>query len=110
MPVDPEKRLYTYDPIGNRQQAAEDTAVTDYTSDSLNRYTALSGAVTVNPGYDDDGNMTSYNGKTYTWNAENRLISVAPASPADGDKKLDFVYDYMGRRIQKKVCTCSSGS
>ena len=58
--------------------------------------------------YDADGNLISLieNGseKVYTWNAENRLTSVAPRTPANGDKKVEFVYDYMGRRIQKKVC------
>ena len=39
----------------------------------------------------------------YTWNAENRLTAVTPVSPQAGDKKVEFAYDYMGRRIEKKV-------
>jgi RHS repeat-associated protein len=40
----------------------------------------------------------------YTWDAENRLIAVEPGgTPASGDVKLTFAYDYMGRRIEKKV-------
>jgi len=41
----------------------------------------------------------------YTWDAENRLIGVAPASeaPPDGALKLENTYDYQGRRIEKKV-------
>ncbi len=44
----------------------------------------------------------------YTWDAENRLIGVEPtaADPGDltaDDKKLVFKYDYMGRRVEKRV-------
>ena len=55
--------------------------------------------------YNDDGNMLTNGTWTYTWNGENRLI-VAEKS----DKKLEFVYDFMGRRIDKKVYTGSSGN
>jgi len=47
-------------------------------------------------------------GLTYTWDAENRLTCVQscdPNSPVNGDKKVEFVYDYMGRRVEKKVST-----
>jgi len=51
-------------------------------------------------GLTDDGTWE------YTWDAENRLIRVAPvSSPVNGDKKLEFAYDYMGRRVEKKVYT-----
>jgi RHS repeat-associated protein len=35
---------------------------------------------------------------TYTWNAENRLIQAV-----NGTTTLEFKYDYMGRRVEKKV-------
>jgi hypothetical protein len=36
----------------------------------------------------------------------NRLKSVEPVfSPVAGSKKLEFAYDYMNRRVQKKVST-----
>jgi hypothetical protein len=35
----------------------------------------------------------------YVWDAENRLIAVAPLAPEDGDKKVEFAYDYLGRRL-----------
>ncbi len=50
------------------------------------------------PTYDADGNMTSYNGWTYTWNGENRLVAAE-----NSDTRLEFSYDYMGRRLEKKV-------
>ncbi|AVM43194.1 hypothetical protein C5Q97_00165 [Victivallales bacterium CCUG 44730] len=36
--------------------------------------------------------------RTYGWNGENRLISAE-----NGDTRLEFSYDYMGRRFEKKV-------
>jgi YD repeat-containing protein len=63
---------------------------------------------------DPDGNLTSLvensSETVYIWNAENRLIAVQPAAPADGDKKVEFIYDYMGRRVKKAVYVCSFGN
>ena len=42
--------------------------------------------------------MLTRNGWTQTWNGENRLIKAEK-----GTAKLEFAYDYMGRRIFKKV-------
>lgn len=55
--------------------------------------------------YDADGNLTNDGRWTYTWDAENRLTSLqAIASvPVEAKRRLEFAYDYMGRRIQKKV-------
>jgi len=56
--------------------------------------------------YDPDGNMTSDGtGWNYTWNGENRMIAAEKS-----DMKLEFVYDYMGRRVSKKVYTGSTGN
>lgn len=58
--------------------------------------------------YDPDGNLTNDGRWTYTWDAENRLVNMTSASsaPRPGSKlKLDFVYDWQGRRIQKLVST-----
>ncbi|MGD8454683.1 MAG: RHS repeat-associated core domain-containing protein [Phycisphaerae bacterium] len=41
---------------------------------------------------------------TYTWDGENRLIGVSPArTPETGDLKIEFKYDYLGRRVEKAV-------
>ncbi|WP_176014686.1 RHS repeat domain-containing protein [Victivallis sp. Marseille-Q1083] len=90
---------YTYDPIGNRKTAGLAGTNWTYTANSLNQYSALNQAGTVqNPTYDADGNMLTRDGWTQTWNAENRLIKAEK-----GTVKLEFAYDYMGRRIEKKV-------
>lgn len=62
--------------------------------------------------YDLDGNLTSDGRWTYTWDAENRLSSMEAiaAAPVAAKLKLEFVYDGMGRRIQKKVYSWNVGS
>jgi len=62
-------------------------------------------------GYDADGNMTNDGRWTYTWDAENRLVNVTSASgaPAGSKLKLDFTYDWKGRRISKTVSNWVSG-
>jgi len=58
-------------------------------------------------GYDADGKMTNDGRWSFTWDAENRLVSMQALSsvPSGAKKKLDFTYDYQGRRIQKIVST-----
>ncbi len=48
-------------------------------------------------------------GFKYAYDAENRLISVEPKEPQDGDKKEEYEYDYMGRRVKKNISTYSGG-
>ena len=62
--------------------------------------------------YDDDGNLISDGRWNYTWDAENRLISMESiaAVPPQAKKRLEFSYDCMSRRIQKKVFTWNSGA
>ena len=47
---------YSYDGIGNRLTANENSAVTNYTSNLLNQYTLINNTA---PEYDSDGNMTT---------------------------------------------------
>ncbi|NOY45966.1 MAG: RHS repeat-associated core domain-containing protein [Deltaproteobacteria bacterium] len=65
-------------------------------------------------GYDADGNLTTWDdgtaAKRYTYDAENRLITVEPATPASGDTKVGFFYDYLGRRVGKVVFQYVSGA
>jgi len=107
-PVAAEQRGYQYDPIGNRSQATEAGTPISYTANELNQYTAVD---SFTPAYDADGNMTTApDGMAYTYNAENRLIMAQPQVPAEGDTRVTFVYDYMGRRVQKTVYAYGSGA
>jgi len=94
---------YAYDGIGNRTEAEEDTVEKEYTSNLLNQYTSIETTsatppVTETPTYDADGNMLTNGPWTYTWNTESRLTSAT-----NGTTVLEFQYDYMGRRVEKKV-------
>ena len=87
---------YSYDGIGNRLTANENSTITNYTSNLLNQYTLINNAV---PNYDADGNMTtSGNGWTYTYNGENRITQATK-----GSTTVTMAYDYAGRRISKTV-------
>ena len=86
---------YSYDPIGNRTVSDQNGSILSYTSNTLNQYTMINAE---HPTYDADGNMTLRNGWTQLWNGENRLKTAIK-----GTQRLEFGYDYMGRRIYKKL-------
>ena len=101
-----EARLYAFGNIGNHLTYAEagQTPVTSYTSNNLNQYTGTANPTEVFT-YDDDGNLLTGSGLTYTYNGENRLVEVGSTSPGLGDRKITYSYDYMGRRVSRKVFT-----
>lgn len=57
--------------------------------------------------YDDDGNLTGDGRWTYTWDGENRLVRMetkaAAVTAGAPRQRLTFQYDYLNRRISKKV-------
>jgi RHS repeat-associated protein len=53
----------------------------------------------VDVSIDPNGNMTSDGAKTYTWDAENRLVEVKQG----GNTLAAFAYDGVGRRVEKVV-------
>ena len=64
--------------------------------------------------HDLDGNLTGDGRWTYTWDAENRLIqmdtkdaAVAAGAPR---QRLQFTYDWQGRRVQKVLLESSDGT
>jgi RHS repeat-associated protein len=62
--------------------------------------------------HDFDGNLTEDGRWKYTWDAENRLRSIEAISvaPPLAKRKLEFLYDHIGRRIQKKIYTWNAVS
>lgn len=82
--------------------------------DSVSQQTGFSYLPQANESfvYDVDGNLVSDGRWQYAWDAENRLRSMTASSstPSDAKKKLEFVYDFQGRRIQKKVYSWNGGS
>ncbi len=90
---------YAFDPIGNRQ-----TSNVGNSANPLNQYAALT-QPTQSPTHDADGNLNADGTWTSTWDAENRLASMEKST-----QRLEFSYDYQGRRVWKKVFTGSSGN
>ncbi len=62
--------------------------------------------------YDADGNLTQDGRWAYAWDAENRLLNMTSLSgnPSGSKLKLDFVYDYRSRRVQKIVSAWGGSS
>ncbi len=50
--------------------------------------------------------------QTYTWDAENRLVRVEPTPGTEqaGNYRTEFAYDYLGRRVEKKVYVRNAGN
>ena len=96
---------YQYDPIGNRLSSSSASGSVNYTTNALNQYSAVAASSTVNLTHDEDGNLTAHGDWTYKWNAENHLIEAYSFTE---NKKLNFIYDYLGRRVQEDVTEIST--
>ena len=87
-----------------RRHAKEATSVNEvtnlYQANELNQYTNINEGA-VEPVYDADGNMTSYGSWQFTWDAENRLVKVAPHYLITGSRIYEYGYDFMSRRVKK---------
>ena len=95
---------YRYDPIGNRQTATNNAEAWSYAANALNQYSQITNNQSpITPTYDADGNMLTYNGWTFGWNGENRLIAAS-----NGATVVTFAYDFMGRRYQKVIGTTTN--
>jgi len=81
---------YRWDPAG----AASDTYVADF----LNRYTTVPTSVT--PTYDANQNLATVGTWTYGYDPENRMVSADRTGTV---LNADYVYDPLGRRVQKTV-------
>jgi len=59
---------------------------------------------------DADGNLLSDGRWTYTWDAENRLTRMVANTLFGPQQRIDFEYDWLGRRIRKKVWNNTTGT
>jgi RHS repeat-associated protein len=86
---------YTYDATGNRAQVMDSGAQTNYTSNNLNQYTQVGvGGL----GYDVNGNLRSQSGWTYTYDAQNRMLSAT-----NGTTTATFGYDTRNRCVSRTI-------
>jgi RHS repeat-associated protein len=94
---------YTYDPVGNR---LSNIAGSGWSNNTSNELTSRTGVTYT---YDANGNtqteVASPGTTTFTWDFENRLISVA--LPGSGGT-VSFKYDPFGRRIYKSSPAATS--
>ena len=88
---------YSLDALGNRTTVTTNGVVTNYTTNSTNAYTAISGGINMTLQYDNNGNIIGDGVHTYQYNYNNRLISV------DNGLTATYKYDALNRRIQKTV-------
>jgi len=95
--VGPTAYGYGYDGIGNLLFSAAGAATNTYAANALNQYASITGAESVSPAYDTDGNMLTNGVWAYAWDAENRLSAV----DADGVPLVSNAYDYLGRRLRE---------
>ena len=98
---------YTYDANGNRTvlggtwaRTGLPSALASATYDAANRQTTFGGTALS---YDLNGNLTSDGTNTYSWDARNRLASIAGGSAAS------FQYDAQGRRTSKTIDAIQTG-
>ncbi len=95
---------YTHDANGNRLTHSLGGSTTNYaTAIGSNRLTNLTGATVRSYGYDNNGNVTSMTGKTFTYDAFNRLRTATVGSTA-----VDYRLNALGQRMYKRVTTGGS--
>lgn len=80
---------FSYDPNGNRLTRNADGTNTTYTPNALNEYAAVSAAAIA---HDTRGNVTTWQGWTYSYDADNQLISASKSGNA-----FTLAYDAQGR-------------
>ncbi len=60
--------------------------------------------------HDLDGNTLADGRWNYTWDAENRLVTLVGHTGLGAPLRLDFEYDAQGRRIRKRVWNNTAGT
>ncbi len=89
---------YAYDEIGNLIVLTNACGETAYLSNELNQYTEVSSSLGARQlAYDLNGNLISNDACSFTYDCENRLVSVS----SNGVLLLTNRYDAKSRRVQK---------
>ncbi|HEY5892528.1 MAG TPA: RHS repeat-associated core domain-containing protein [Chthoniobacterales bacterium] len=90
---------FAYDAAGNRTIATDSaTGTTTYTANALNQYTTVDSLPA--PAYDANGNLTAFNGWTYSYDTENRLTA---ATNAAASTSASFTYDWRRRQVSRTI-------
>ena len=84
---------YTYDPVGNRLTQDTLAGTNAYSYDIANRLIEVDGVIYA---WDDNGNLLSDGGSTYTYDHTNRLTSAI-----QGPDNFTFTYNGLGDRLEQ---------
>jgi RHS repeat-associated protein len=84
---------YQYDAVGNRQGVTENGTTAPYTANADNGFTSVGGIATET---DLNGNMVSVPGGTYSYDAQNRLVSATV-----NGLTTEFTYDSRNRVVRR---------
>ena len=92
--------------VGNRQTQVENGATSTYTYQTgTNKLTGVTGAqASLSFSLDPNGNTTSENAKTFTYNQNNRLIKASES----GSTKGQYTFNASGQRATKKPSAASA--
>lgn len=88
---------FAYDAVGNRTMSNVSGVSATYVSTNMNAYSSVLYGSTLTLSYDNNGNLTLKGPNSYSYDRDNRLIGV------NGGVTAGYVYDALGRRIQKIV-------
>ena len=96
----PGSQTINYDANGNRTTFAAYGTTDTYTTDNLNEYTTRN---TSQATYNSNANLTTgVDGSTYSYDAQNRLLTATKAGVTD-----TFTYDGFNRQVSRKIGAAS---
>ncbi len=100
-------------PMSNNPNAAYNSSLPVSDGTTTTNLTAFVAGTPEAMTYDNDGNLLTDGRWSYTYDAENRLMAMetnVSAITDPGKRKLEFKYDYLGRRVYKLVRTFNGTS
>jgi RHS repeat-associated protein len=86
---------YGLDASGNRTLLTDNAVPTNYTTNILNQYSAVGANAAT---YNTNGNLQTFDGWTYTYDAQNRMTKAQKAATT-----IDFVYDARNRCVKRTI-------
>ena len=88
------RREYAYTTAANLPAEPQKTDTYTYDSKWKDKLIGINGKELT---YDEIGNLTSYDGTTYSWNMGRQLAGV------ENGKSIQYAYDHTGMRVKKTV-------